>query len=125
MELETAYRKRNELDDIAEKMCERWFLEMFAGEVLFPGASGKSITVKSWTAGLSTFGGQTWTRDESRPVEIDYYVLSIVFQSAYTMGQRGGHVSSHAIKAAALSQMPDHLSCPPWCATLDFLRIRA
>lgn len=100
IELESVVRKREQVDEIARQMAERWFFRRTDGVTLFADASGKANTVDSWT-GPSTFSGRRWTRDEARPGEVDFYLLSVVFRPLRVVERRGGQVSLSASAAAA------------------------
>lgn len=95
IELESVQRKKEQLESIAKQMAERWFFKRTDGVALFADASGAANTVNTWT-GSSTWHDKTWTRDETRPGEIDYYILSVVFRPRFAVERRGGQVSPRA-----------------------------
>lgn len=99
IELESVQRKKEQVDSIAKQMAERWFFKRTDGVALFADASGAANAVDTWT-GSSTWNDETWTRDETRPGEIDYYILSVVFRPRYAVERRGGQVSPQAARAA-------------------------
>ena len=98
IELESVQRKKDQVDEIARQMRERWFFRRQDDVVLFPDVEDKGI-VDTWT-GPSTVDGRAWTRDESRPGEIDYYILTVVFRPARVV-ERTGVVSPSARAVAA------------------------
>ena len=97
IELESVKRKKEQVDSIAKQMAERWFFKRMDGVALFADASGAANTVDTWT-GSSTWNDETWTRDETKPGEIDYYILSVVFRPRHALERRGGHVSPQAAR---------------------------
>ncbi|KAG7291221.1 hypothetical protein NEMBOFW57_001233 [Staphylotrichum longicolle] len=99
IELESVQRKKEQVDSIARQMAERWVFKRTDGVALFADASGAANTVDTWT-GSSTWNDETWTRDESRPGQIDYYILSVVFRPRHAVERRGGHVSPLAARVA-------------------------
>lgn len=99
IELESLERKKKQVDAIAKQMGEKWFFSRTDGVVLYPDVTGKAVTVERWT-GSSTWHGETWTRDETKPGQIEYYVADVVFRPARVVERRGGQVSALAIAAA-------------------------
>ena len=99
IELESLEQKKEQVDAIAKQMSERWFFKRGDGVALYPDTSGQAIEIDRWT-GSSTWHNHTWTRDEARPGEIDYYIASVVFQLAPSVEKRGGTISEAATSAA-------------------------
>lgn len=99
IELESLERKKDQVDAIAKQMIERWFFKRKDGVILYPNSAGTDIEVGRWT-GASTWHGHTWTKDETRPGQIDYYITSIVFRPARDVKRGGGRVSETVRKAA-------------------------
>ena len=95
IELESLEQKKEQVNAIAKQMSERWFFKRMDGVALYPDASGRAIEIDKWT-GSSTWNSHTWTRDEARPGQIDYYVASVVFRSASSVEKRGGRISEVA-----------------------------
>ncbi|OTA99078.1 hypothetical protein M426DRAFT_325480 [Hypoxylon sp. CI-4A] len=99
IELESLERKKDQIDLIAKQMREKWFFKRKDGAVLFPDVTGGNVEVSRWS-GTSTWHGKTWTRDETEPGRIDYYVLTVPFLLQRTIERKGGAVSEVAIQAA-------------------------
>ena len=75
-ELESLERRKDQINSIAKQMMEKWQFQRKDGVRLT--AKDSSIAVMRWS-GSSTWGGQRWLRDETRPETLDYYVATIVF----------------------------------------------
>ena len=95
IELETTARRREQVEYIAERMCERWFFERRDGPVLWADASGASCEVSEWR-GPSTWGGKRWTRDETEEGVIDYHIISVPFRLEHVVERGGGRISDRA-----------------------------
>ncbi|KAI1773104.1 hypothetical protein F4818DRAFT_118132 [Hypoxylon cercidicola] len=100
IELESLERKKDQVDSIAEQMREKWFFKRMDGAALFPDVTGGNVEVSRWS-GTSTWHNKTWTRDETEPGRIDYYVVSVPFRLQHAVERKGGAVSDEAIHAAA------------------------
>jgi len=94
IELETLERKKEQVEEIGKQMRERWYFRRADDVVLFPDLSDNGTVVDRWT-GPSTFDGETWTRDESREGEIDYYILTVIFRPQKVV-ERIGQISPTA-----------------------------
>ena len=91
-ELETLERKKDQLDYIVSHICRKWFFKRRDGVVLYGDTTGKSNHVSRWQ-GCSIWDGQRWTRDESSPGKIDYYVVTVPFRPLSAVERRGGKIS--------------------------------
>ncbi|KAI1417944.1 hypothetical protein F5Y13DRAFT_150095 [Hypoxylon sp. FL1857] len=100
IELESLERKKDQVDSIAKQMREKWFFKRTDGAALFPDVTGGNVEVSRWS-GTSTWHGQTWTRDESAPGRIDYYVVCVPFRLQHAVERKGGAVSDEAVRAAS------------------------
>ncbi|KAM0547209.1 hypothetical protein ACHAPJ_010469 [Fusarium lateritium] len=98
IELESLERKTDQVNKIADQMVDRWFFKRPDGAILFADTTA-SRKVSRWR-GSSTWQGKRWTRDETEPEKLDYYVVSVVFQPQYSIERRGGKISDTAIKHA-------------------------
>ncbi|CAK7239184.1 MAG: hypothetical protein STHCBS139747_000613 [Sporothrix thermara] len=92
IELETASRRRAQLEDIAKQMREKWFFKRQDGVVLLPDVTGRNVVVSQWT-GSSTWQGKTWTRDENAPGQIVFHVMAVPFLPEHIVRRGGGGVS--------------------------------
>ncbi|KAK4445408.1 hypothetical protein QBC34DRAFT_413177 [Podospora aff. communis PSN243] len=99
IELESLDRKKDQIDRIAKQMTEKWYFIRTDGVTLFPDVTGKSTVIDRWT-GTSEFDGKVWTRDESRPGEIDYYMATVVFRPEWVVRRFGGQVDSELTERA-------------------------
>ena len=77
MDFESISRRQGEIDHLANQAVEKWYFRRADGRRLV--ADPADITVSTWT-GSSTFGDERWLRDEVRPGQLDYYVLSAVWK---------------------------------------------
>ncbi|OTA80281.1 hypothetical protein M434DRAFT_401823 [Hypoxylon sp. CO27-5] len=100
IELESLERKKDQVDSIAKQMREKWFFKRTDGATLFPDVTGGNVEVSRWS-GTSTWNGQTWTRDETAPGRIDYYVVCVPFRLQHVVERKGGAVSDEAVRAAS------------------------
>lgn len=99
IELETLERKKDQLDSIVQQMSEKWYFRRTDGVVLYPDVTLVANEVTRWT-GSSTWHGHTWTRDESRPGQLDYYVVDVVFRPQHEIAKNGGQVSVSVLEDA-------------------------
>ncbi|KAI1136423.1 hypothetical protein F5Y05DRAFT_108025 [Hypoxylon sp. FL0543] len=100
IELESLERKKDQVDSIAKQMREKWFFKRTDGVVLFPDVTGGNVEVSRWS-GTSTWNLLRWTRDETAPGRIDYYVVSVPFRPQHAVERKGGAVSDEALRAAS------------------------
>ncbi|KAF5598793.1 hypothetical protein FPCIR_2717 [Fusarium pseudocircinatum] len=99
IELESLERKKDQVDKIAKQMVDAWFFKRPDGVVLYADTSDANRKVSRWS-GSSTWHGQRWTRDETEPNKLDYYIVSITFGPLISIERSGGSVSERAIKEA-------------------------
>ncbi|KAI2629318.1 hypothetical protein GGS26DRAFT_121081 [Hypomontagnella submonticulosa] len=99
IELESLERKKDQVDSIAKQMRERWFFKRTDGIALFADVTGGNDEVSRWS-GTSTWHHKTWTRDETVPGRIDYYVVCVPFRLRHIVERKGGRVSDEAKHAA-------------------------
>jgi hypothetical protein len=90
-ELESLERKKGQIDRIVKQMAERWYFNRTDGVTLFPDFTGRTTEVDRWT-GPSEFNNRKWTRDESRPGEVDFYCATVVFRPEGSVKKHGGQV---------------------------------
>lgn len=98
IELESLERKKNQVDEIAKQMRERWFFKRIDGEGLLADMSGAGDEVTRWS-GTSTWNRQRWVRDETAEGRLDYYVVAVWFRQHHVVERRGGCVSEEARQA--------------------------
>lgn len=99
IELESLERKKVQIDAIGKHMTENWFFKRNDGTVLYADVSGKCQKTSRWT-GTSTWHNNRWTRDENEDGKLDYYILTITFESEYAIEKKGGAVSETAKRNA-------------------------
>lgn len=92
-------RKKEQIDAMAKQMAEKWYFVRKDGVALFPDVTGKSVEIHRWS-GSSTWQGETWTRDESAPGRIDYYIATVVFRPEVVVKRRGGAVNPDSVEDA-------------------------
>ncbi|GFF43116.1 hypothetical protein IFM58399_06837 [Aspergillus lentulus] len=79
MDFESIERRRDEVEYIANAAAEKWFFRRKDGKFLT--ADKADMSVSRWT-GSSILNGQRWLRDEVRPGQLDYYVVTVVWKVA-------------------------------------------
>ncbi|KAK4208460.1 hypothetical protein QBC37DRAFT_240955, partial [Rhypophila decipiens] len=99
IELESLERKKEQVNLIAQQMAEKWYFVREDGVALFPDFSGKSVKIDRWS-GSSTWQNHTWTRDESAPGRIDYYIATVVFRPHWVVERNGGTMNPETVEAA-------------------------
>jgi hypothetical protein len=99
IQMESLEQKKGQVDAIVKHMSEHWYFKRTDGEILYPDVTMKMVEVSTWT-GSSTWCGNTWTRDEARPGELDYYVAEVVFRQRHVLERLGGQVSEMALEDA-------------------------
>lgn len=77
MQVESLERKQDQIDYIASQMIDKWRFTRRDDTTLQ--ASPNSASISRWS-GSSTWEGDRWIRDESRPETLDYYVATIPFR---------------------------------------------
>ncbi|BCR83636.1 uncharacterized protein ACHE_11038S [Aspergillus chevalieri] len=82
VDFEMIERRKDEVNLIANDAVKKWFFERRDGAILT--ACKEDISVSTWT-GSSILGGQRWVRDEIRPGQLDYHVVTVIWK----LRQRG------------------------------------
>lgn len=77
MDFESIERRKDEVEYIANKAAEKWFFRRKDGKFLT--ADKADMSVSRWT-GSSILNGQRWLRDEVRPGQLDYHVVTVVWR---------------------------------------------
>ncbi|KAL9088130.1 MAG: hypothetical protein Q9159_003248 [Coniocarpon cinnabarinum] len=82
LELESLARRKEQVDSIAEQMCEKWCFFRRNASLLLR-AQIEATIVERWTVS-STWEGKRWVEDEIEGKEgvLDYYVKTVVFRPA-------------------------------------------
>lgn len=119
IEMESLERKKEQIDWIAKQMAEKWYFKRKDGVVLFPDVTGKDVKIDRWS-GSSAWGGKTWTRDESAPGRVDYYIATVTFRPQLAVERRGGQVSLESLTGAAEGALDNSLKMD-----LQFVRPRS
>ncbi|KAM4064344.1 hypothetical protein HRG_006164 [Hirsutella rhossiliensis] len=99
VELESLERKKQQVDDIAKQMAERWCFKRRDGVVLYADATKGAAQVSRWS-GTSTWLEERWVRDETEPGRIDYYVVTVSFRPEIVLERQGGSIGERARKTA-------------------------
>jgi hypothetical protein len=99
IELESLERKKDQVDKIADQMAKEWFIKRSDGVVLYADVSGKSRKVDRWS-GSSIWHGRRWTRDETEPHRLDYYIVTVTFRPQLEIERSGGTISETALTSA-------------------------
>ncbi|KAL4960505.1 uncharacterized protein BDV14DRAFT_182434 [Aspergillus stella-maris] len=77
VDFEMIERRKEEVDIIVGQALEKWVFKRKDDRVFT--AKREDLTVSRWT-GSSMFGGVRWVRDEVRPGQLDYYVLTATWK---------------------------------------------
>lgn len=77
VDFEMIERRKDEVDLIANEAAKKWFFERRDGAILT--AHAEDISVFTWT-GSSVLGGYRWVRDENRPGQLDYHVVTVTWK---------------------------------------------
>ncbi|RHZ66716.1 uncharacterized protein CDV56_103372 [Aspergillus thermomutatus] len=77
MDFESIERRKGEIEYIANEAAEKWFFRRKDGKFLT--ADKADMSVSRWT-GSSILNGQRWLRDEVRPGQLDYHVVTVVWR---------------------------------------------
>lgn len=93
VELESVERKKNQVQEIAKQMAEKWYFERADGALLFVDATKES----RWS-GTSSWHGRTWVRDETSIGVIDYYIKTVTFRLESMIERKGGSIHPVAKK---------------------------
>jgi hypothetical protein len=80
MDFEMVDRRKKEIDFITDLAAEKWIFRRADGIAL---RANKDDTVTTGWTGSSTWANARWIRDESRPNEIDFYVKTVTWKSAF------------------------------------------
>jgi hypothetical protein len=76
VQVESLERKSDQVDYIVSQMIEKWRFSRRDDTTLQ--ANPNSASVSRWS-GSSTWEGDRWIRDETRPETLDYYVATVPF----------------------------------------------
>ncbi|KAL7940729.1 hypothetical protein V8C42DRAFT_336800 [Trichoderma barbatum] len=95
IELETYERRKDQVDAIGKHIAENWFFGRLGGTILYADVSGKCHKVSRWT-GSSRWHGRDWTEFEGPTGKLDYYILTITFETELALKRKGGLVSETA-----------------------------
>ncbi|EAL86392.1 uncharacterized protein AFUA_3G01090 [Aspergillus fumigatus Af293] len=77
IDFESIERRKDEVEYIANEAAEKWFFRRKDGRLLT--ADKADMSVSQWT-GSSILNGKRWLRDEVRPGQLDYYVVTVVWK---------------------------------------------
>ncbi|KAF7136729.1 hypothetical protein CNMCM5793_006047 [Aspergillus hiratsukae] len=102
MDFESIERRRGEVNYIANEAAEKWFFRRKDGKFLT--ADKADMFVSRWT-GSSILNGQRWLRDEVRPGQLDYDVVTVVWRVS-----------------PGLAEAPLPMPCPKVAIPRDFQR---
>ncbi|KAF7182922.1 hypothetical protein CNMCM7691_002666 [Aspergillus felis] len=102
MDFESIERRKDEVEYIANEAAEKWFFQRKDGRFLT--ADKADMSVSRWT-GSSILNRERWLRDEVRPGQLDYYVVTVVWRVS-----------------PGLAEAPFPTPCPTVKIPLDFQR---
>ncbi|KAL4802015.1 hypothetical protein BDV18DRAFT_148058 [Aspergillus unguis] len=76
IDFESLERRKEEVDFVSQGAVEKWTFKRQDGRLL---QADKEMSVSKWT-GSSMLGGRRWVRDEERPGQLDYYVVTATWK---------------------------------------------
>lgn len=76
IELESLKRKKDQVEYVAGEMANKWWFQRTDGVVMMAQREGK---VWEWE-GSSTWEGERWVRDESKPGVVEYYNKTVTWR---------------------------------------------
>ncbi|KAL4734669.1 hypothetical protein BDV11DRAFT_174560 [Aspergillus similis] len=77
VDFESLERRKEEVDILVSQAVEKWVFRRKDRRTL--AAKSADLATTKWT-GSSMFGGKRWIRDEMRPGELDYYVVTATWK---------------------------------------------
>ncbi|KAL4994520.1 hypothetical protein BDV10DRAFT_176719 [Aspergillus recurvatus] len=77
VDFESLERRKEEVDILVSQAVEKWVFRRKDGRTL--SAKSADLATTKWT-GSSMFGGERWVRDEVRPGELDYYIVTAAWK---------------------------------------------
>lgn len=77
MDFEMIERRKDEVKLIANEAAKKWFFKRRDNKILT--ASVDDISESTWT-GSSVLGDERWIRDEARPGQLDYLVVTVTWK---------------------------------------------
>lgn len=77
VDFEMIERRKDEVNLIAQDAVDKWFFERRDGAILT--ARKEGISVSTWT-GSSVLGNNRWVRDENRPGQLDYHIVTVTWK---------------------------------------------
>ena len=77
MQVESLERRKDQVDYIIAQMLDKWTFTRRDATILT--ANPTSVSITRWS-GSSTWEGQRWIRDETRPETLDYYLATVAFR---------------------------------------------
>ncbi len=83
IELESLERKKEQVDSVAAQMIEKWQFQRRDGVLM--SAKDSPVAIMRWS-GSSTWEGQRWIRDETRPDTLEYYVCTVAYRPSKVHG---------------------------------------
>ncbi|KAJ6440099.1 Anaphase-promoting complex subunit 13 [Purpureocillium lavendulum] len=95
IELESLERKKDQIDEIARQMAQRWCFVRSDGVVLYADAAEGAAAVSRWS-GTSRLFGRRWVRDETTPGTSGYYIATVSFMPELVLERAGATVSETA-----------------------------
>ncbi|UKZ52333.1 hypothetical protein TrVGV298_006108 [Trichoderma virens] len=90
IELEACESRKDEVDAIGKHIAENWFFGQYGGTILYADVSGKCHKVSRWT-GPSIEGPSCY---------LNYYILTITFETELALLRKGGVASETARRNA-------------------------
>ncbi|KAI9929530.1 hypothetical protein ASPWEDRAFT_28617 [Aspergillus wentii DTO 134E9] len=77
IDFESIERRKGEVDYIANEAADSWFFHRVDGQILT--ARKSETAISKWT-GSSVLGETRWIRDEVRPSQLDYHVVTVTWR---------------------------------------------
>ncbi|KAK4064245.1 uncharacterized protein Triagg1_9041 [Trichoderma aggressivum f. europaeum] len=115
IELETLEHLKDRVDAIGQHIAENWFFGRFGGTILYADVSGKCHQVSRWSGSSAWYKKHRTNYQKEKGRKLDYYILTITFESELSLNRKGGVVSETAKRNAAdplFKHVPANLGDP-------------
>ncbi|KAL7905822.1 hypothetical protein GGI35DRAFT_459442 [Trichoderma velutinum] len=101
VQLETLEDFKGRVEAIGKHIAENWFFGRFGGTILYADVSGKCHQVSRWSGSSAWYKKHRTTYQKLKGRKLDYYILTITFESELSLKRKGGVVSETAKRNAA------------------------
>ncbi|RMJ23287.1 hypothetical protein PHISP_05837 [Aspergillus sp. HF37] len=130
VDFEMIERRKEEVDMIARAAAEMWTFGRRDGAVLAASVDEEHISVSKWT-GSSVLGYKRWVRDEVRPGQLDYHVVTVTWKlrqgaTTTTATSSGSGICPHRSHCPGLEGPRASVPPPPFTevASINMFQMR-